>query len=120
MLLLTIEATFGDCCEPIQIGVPYLAIEPAIKKMLARGRHSEDIEKKEKDCRLRKSYGNVTITVCAEWSAFEITIGNLLSLRSGDVIELSKELLSQTLVRLETRFAILVKSVRKKIKWSSN
>jgi flagellar motor switch protein FliM len=101
ILVLTIEATFGDCCEPIQIGVPYQSIEPAIKKMLIRGKHNEEAAKKERDCRWRKSYDNVTVPVCAEWNAFEISFGNLLSLRSGDVIELSKDLLSQTLVRLE-------------------
>jgi flagellar motor switch protein FliM len=33
MLTLTLEASFGDCAEQIQIGVPYYTIEPIVKKM---------------------------------------------------------------------------------------
>ena len=33
VLALTLECSFGDCSEQIQLGVPYYTIEPVVKKM---------------------------------------------------------------------------------------
>src|SRR5882672_1236097 len=48
ILAMTLEASFGDCSEQIQIGVPYYTIEPVVKKMQTRRQKDAAVSPTEK------------------------------------------------------------------------
>lgn len=100
VLALTLEVSFGDCSEQIQLGVPYYTIEPLVKKMQARRQKDSAVTTVEKRASWQKAYDHISMPVRAEWEAFELTLREISSLRVGDVIEMPAELVQQTRVLL--------------------
>jgi flagellar motor switch protein FliM len=100
MLVLTLEAKFGDCTERIQLGVPYYTIEPMVKKIHARRNKEATIAPVEKKAAWQGSYNRITIPVRAEWQNLELSLREITSLRVGDVIEMPHAIFSDTRVLL--------------------
>lgn len=100
ILALTLEASFGDCSEQIQIGVPYYTIEPMVKQMQARRHKDNAVSTVEKRAAWQPSYDRITMPVRAEWSALELSLREVTSLRVGDVIELPHTICNETRVLL--------------------
>lgn len=102
MLALTLEADFGDCAEQIQIGIPYYTIEPLVKAMQARREKDSTIsqEVSNKKAEWQPIYEKVNIPARAEWDAFELSLREIVSLRVGDVVEMTPEVLDKTRVLL--------------------
>lgn len=100
VLALTLEVSFGDCSEQIQLGVPYYTIEPMVKKMQARRQKDSNVTTVEKRTSWHKAYDHIAMPVRAEWEAFELTLREVSSLQVGDVIEMPATLLQQTRVLL--------------------
>jgi len=102
ILALTLEANFGDCAEQIQIGVPYYTIEPLVKAMQARRAKDATVNNEvvDRKAEWQPIYEKVNIPVRAEWDAFELTLREIVSLKVGDVIEMSPEVLDKTRVLL--------------------
>jgi flagellar motor switch protein FliM len=100
MLSLTLEASFGDCAEQIQIGVPYYTIEPIVKKMQVRRQKDTAVAPEQKSPAWLGSYDRISMPVRAEWEAFEASLREVVALRVGDVIELPAAMLEQTRILL--------------------
>jgi len=100
VLALTMEATFGDCAAPLQIGVPYYLIEPLVKKIQARRQPEPVAAAPEKHATWQPAYDRITLPVRAEWSNLEMTLRELTCLRVGDVIEMPAALFHETRVLL--------------------
>jgi flagellar motor switch protein FliM len=98
LLTLTLECSFGDCFEQIQLGIPYYTIEPLMKKLQAR--ESDATSPAARRAEWHESYDHVSVPVRAEWKAFELTLAELLTLRPGDVIELPASVCAETHVLL--------------------
>jgi flagellar motor switch protein FliM len=94
MLVVEVEVALGRCEEIIQIAVPLSMIEPMMKRLeAARERESQRIEG---TAAWRSNYDDIAIPVHAEVLAPQITIGDLLKLKVGDVIELPASVLEST------------------------
>jgi flagellar motor switch protein FliM len=100
MLILTLDVSFGDCAEQIQIGVPYYTLEPIVKKMQARRQKDAAVTTTQKAAAWIGAYDRISMPVRAEWDAFEASLREVTSLRVGDVIELPGSLLEQTKILL--------------------
>jgi flagellar motor switch protein FliM len=100
VLALTMEASFGDCSEQIQIGVPYYMIEPLVKKMQARRQKDNAVATVEKRASWHTSYDRITMPVRAEWAALELSLREVTALRVGDVIEMPQTVCQETRVLL--------------------
>ena len=100
VLALVLEATFGDCSEQIQIGVPYYTIEPVVKKMQARRDKQGLPTAADKSASWQKSYDRITVPVRAEWQALELSLREVASLRLGDVIEMPHAIFNDTRILL--------------------
>ena len=71
VLLLTMEAAFGDCSEQITIGVPYYMIEPMVKSIQARrAKDTAPVTVHIPDA-MSPLCSHITMPVRAEWPAFE-------------------------------------------------
>jgi flagellar motor switch protein FliM len=99
VLALTLEVGFGDCSEPMQLGVPYYMIEPLVRLRQARRQQEAAVARPpEKTGSWQVAYERIALPVRAEWEAFDLTLREVASLRVGDVIELPAELLQETRV----------------------
>lgn len=100
LLVVTLEAKFGECTEQIQLGVPYYTIEPMVKKMTARRNKEGTVSRVEKKSVWHGSYDRISIPVRAEWQTLELTLREITNLRIGDVIEMPATIFSETRVLL--------------------
>lgn len=99
MLILSLEASFGDVSGPIRIAVPYYTMEPVLSRLL-QAVPSEGKTKTAKPLRWHETYNEIPVDVSAEWDAFELSLRDVSNLEVGDVIELNPDLLSQTNLRI--------------------
>ena len=53
--------------------------------------------------RWQEVYDDISVSLSAEWDAFELTVKDLLSLRVDDVVELPVSLIKETKLRIEDR-----------------
>lgn len=100
VLILTLEASFGDCSEQLQIGVPYYTIEPVVKKMQARRQKDTAVSSSEKKAEWHPAFERIKVPVRAEWAALELNLREVTCLRVGDVLELPASLFHETRVLL--------------------
>ncbi|MFZ5495082.1 MAG: flagellar motor switch protein FliM [Verrucomicrobiota bacterium] len=101
VLAMTLEASFGDCSEQIQIGVPYYTIEPLVRKMQARRQKDANVTATAaKKAAWQEAYATIAMPVRAEWDTFTVSLREITDLRVGDVIEMPAEQIRQTNVLL--------------------
>ncbi|OUU06971.1 MAG: hypothetical protein CBC00_09830 [Verrucomicrobia bacterium TMED40] len=101
MLILTMEASFGDVSGPLRIAVPYYTLEPVLSRLLLAAGNDE--KKSSRPPRWHDIYDDIPVSVSAEWDAFEVTLRDLSNLSVDDVIEMSSALLGDTKLRIEGR-----------------
>ena len=100
MLVLSMEASMGDCAEIIQIAVPYYTIEPLVKALQARRQKESSEPAAPKVMKWQPAYERIVVPVRAEWSALELSLREITSWRVGDVIELPTSICNETRVLL--------------------
>jgi len=100
IVALTLEVTFGECTEKIQIGVPYYTIEPVVKKIQSSRQKVSTTGPVVKRAEWQTYYDRVKIPVRAEWEALELSLREIVSLRVGDVIEMPPDLCNETRILL--------------------
>lgn len=101
VLVLTLEAAFGDCAEPVRLGVPYYLIEPVVKKLQARRqKEAAAAPAAAKRTGWHPAYDHVAMPVRAEWQVFDLSLREIAGLRVGDVIEMPASTFNDTRVLL--------------------
>jgi flagellar motor switch protein FliM len=100
MLVLTMEATIGDCSESMQIAMPYYTIEPVIRKMQENAKRFNSSNNDKLTPHWMPVYNDINVKVRAEWKAFHATVRDVLSIRPGDLIILPAGIMEETSVCL--------------------
>jgi len=100
ILILTMEASFGDVSGPIRIAVPYYTLEPVLTSLLGQ-KPSSEASKSAKSLKWHDVYDNIPVDVSAQWDAFELSVRDLLNLEIGDIVEINPEIVSRTKIRIE-------------------
>ena len=101
MLIMSMEASFGDVSGPMRIAVPYYTMEPVLSRLLAAATSEE--KKAPRPPRWHEVYDNIPVQVSAEWDAFELSLRDLTNLDVDDVIEMDPSLIEKTKLRIENR-----------------
>jgi flagellar motor switch protein FliM len=101
MLIMSMEASFGDVSGPMRIAVPYYTMEPVLSRLLSSAAKEET--KVSRPPRWHEVYDNIPVQVSAEWDAFELSLRDLTNLEIDDVIEMNPELIENTKLRIENR-----------------
>lgn len=97
VLVIGMEATMGDCVEPVQIVIPFSMIEPVLKKM--HGERNRHEPARPPQMQWRSPYDAILVPVTAEWDVREMTVREVIDLQPGHVLEMPRELLAQTRIR---------------------
>jgi len=97
-VIMSVEVTLGEICEQLQMGIPFSMIETMVKKMHVARQRGDDARPKQ--IQWRTPYAGISVPITAEWIIRQITLGEVVAMREGDVIQLPRELVAQTRVRL--------------------
>jgi flagellar motor switch protein FliM len=104
MLLLSMETRIGEFAEKLQIGFPYSALEPLIRKLSQGAAEAAMDAAVQPDVRTapkwNPSFDTVQLPVSAEWQGLEMTAREILALKVGDVLRLDPQSVQQVTVRL--------------------
>ena len=101
VLVATMETRMGGCEGKIRISLPYYTLEPLIKKMHVGRQHEATGLALEQKTEWRSSYNQIPVELIAEWDAAEMTVGKLMELKPGDILELPRGIINQTRLRME-------------------
>jgi len=102
MLVMSMEASFGDVSGPMRIAVPYYTMEPVLSRLLSTA-SAEEKKPVAKMPRWHEIYDDIPVDVSAEWDAFHLTLRDLSNLQVDDVIEMDPDLINNTHLRVEGR-----------------
>jgi flagellar motor switch protein FliM len=103
LLLLTLEATMGECTGLIQIGVPFVGMEPLVRQLAKSAEVTAapaPPPAAPAPTRWNKSFDDVKVNLTAEWHGLELTTREILALKLGDVLQLDPVLVQQMKVRV--------------------
>jgi len=97
-ITLNLEVILGECVGQMQLFIPFAMVEPIVKLMaVARLKASEA---KTRTIEWRRPFNNINVPVIAEWFVKDMAIADVLQLRPGDVLEMDRELIAHTQVKL--------------------
>jgi flagellar motor switch protein FliM len=101
MLVLSMEATLGDCTELIQMAFPYFTIEPLVRQLASlTAPEKEASPKVSGKPRWSTDYNDIPVNVNVEWDGLELSLRALAALKPGDVLLLEPDCLERTRVNL--------------------
>ena len=109
VVVVAMEARIGDNAGAVNICIPYLCIEPLLPRLSAhqwfssaqRGSSAQDVEA------LRRGLGDVPIALSVELGDAKITVGQLIDLEPGDVVELRQKATDEMRVLVDGRLKFL-------------
>ena len=92
------ELTFGEMTEKVQFGFPFSMMEPMLRQRLQAQPRAAAANLKK--MQWRTQYAGIGVPVAAEWRLHEMTLGEVMQFKEGQVLELSRDLISDTRIRL--------------------
>ena len=95
---MTVDVKVGEIEGRLQLGVPFLMLEPVIKTLHVKTQTSEEARPKARQW--RAPYAGISVPLHAEWGIKEMQLREVLDIREGDWFELSKEIISKTRIKL--------------------
>jgi len=101
MLVLTLEAGFGERREPIQIAFPYATVEPLVRLLCPAGMaEAEAAAAPAPAFRWNPEFDDVPVPVVAEWQGMKLSAGEITRLKRGDVLMLDPRSAASVQLRL--------------------
>jgi flagellar motor switch protein FliM len=101
MLVLTLDAGFGEPLEPIQIAFPYATVEPLVRLLSPAGMTEPDGGPvRSPKYKWNAELDNVPVPVVAEWQGLKLSAGDISRLKNGDILILDANCASQVQLRL--------------------
>jgi flagellar motor switch protein FliM len=92
------EVIVGECVGQLQMAIPFAMVEPIVKFMAVARLKGNDT--KSHAIEWRKPFNSISVPVIAEWMVKEMAVAEVIRLRPGDVLEMRRELIAQTHIRL--------------------
>ena len=96
IVVVAMEVMLGENIEQMQIGFPFLMVEPLVKKVQGPARITEEVPAKKRQW--RSPFNAIEVPVTAEWRVGEISVREVIALEPGSFLPMSSELLTQTRV----------------------
>lgn len=101
MLVLTLNAGFGEQLEPIHIAFPYATVEPLVRLLAPVGVSVTDTPAtRSAKPKWNNELNEVPVPVIAEWEGLKLSAGDITRLKPGDVLMLDPSCAAQVQLRL--------------------
>ena len=97
IIITDVDLTMGEMTEKLIFGIPFPMIE-----MMLRHRQSGQpraVESAPKKRQWRTPYAGIAVPVSAEWKLPDMTLGAVMRFKEGQVLELPRDLVSETRIR---------------------
>jgi flagellar motor switch protein FliM len=110
MLVVSMEAGFGGCRGQIQMGFPYAAVDPLIRRscksaaaVISPAPSAPPLPAPAS--KWNSCFDGVCVPVTAEWEGLEMTARQIFALKVGDVLPLDAQRTQQVNVRVADRLS---------------
>jgi flagellar motor switch protein FliM len=101
MLVVTLDAGFGEQLEPIELMFPYTTVEPLVRLLCPVGvPEADNAAARPTRFKWNREFDEVPVPVVAEWQGLKMSAGDVARLKSGDVLMLDPKCVGQVLLRL--------------------
>jgi flagellar motor switch protein FliM len=101
MLVLTLDAGFGEALEPIQLVFPYATVEPIMRLLCPAGLAEPDAAAaRSARPKWNKEFDDLPLPVVAEWQGLKLSAGEITRLKKGDVLMLDPQCAAHVQLRL--------------------
>jgi flagellar motor switch protein FliM len=97
-IIIQTEMAIGECKGMMQLGIPFSMIEPIVKLMDSSRPKPGDV--RSRSVEWRSQFSGIHVPLVAEWVVKEMAVREVIKLQPGDVLEMSRDLIGQTQVRL--------------------
>ena len=92
------EVVLGECIGQMQMGIPFAMVEPIVKLMAVARLKGGDA--KTRSIEWRKPFNSINVPIIADWVVKDMSIHEVIQLRPGDVLEMDRNLIARTNIRL--------------------
>lgn len=97
-IVTELDLTIGELTDKMYLGIPFPMIEGMLRKrQKAQPRATEPAAKK---MQWRAPYAGIAVPISAEWKLQDMTLGDVMRFKEGQVLTLSRDLVSETRIRL--------------------
>ncbi|HEY9508664.1 MAG TPA: FliM/FliN family flagellar motor switch protein [Verrucomicrobiae bacterium] len=101
MLVLTLNAGFGDQLEPIHLAFPYATVEPLVRLLTPTGISDGDTPAtRAAKPKWNPELNDIPVPVVVEWEGLKLSAGDITRLKSGDVLMLDASSAAQVQLRM--------------------
>jgi flagellar motor switch protein FliM len=102
MLTLTIDARLGDCSGQIKLAFPFTALEPCLRQLCVGSEPVSETPAPSPSAPVKwnRCLDDVALPLTAEWQGLELSAGDVLHLKVGDVLQVNPQLAQQVCLRL--------------------
>ena len=98
IIVTAMELTFGEMTEKVQLAIPFPLIELLLRQR--QQTQPKTTESSPKKMQWRAPYAGIAVPVSAEWKLDDLSLGEVMRFSEGQVLELPRDLVSETRVRL--------------------
>jgi flagellar motor switch protein FliM len=104
MLVVALDAALCDCREQIQIGFPFAALEPLLRRLAAKLEPaSAPAPEPSAPSAWDPRFDEVRIAVTGAWQGWEVAAREVVNLKVGDVLRMDPAAARQVEVRVGGR-----------------
>ena len=98
MIVTDLDLTIGELTEKLLLAIPF----PMIETMLRQRKSTQPraTEAAPKKIQWRTPYAGIAVPISAEWKLQDMTLGEVMRFKEGQVLELSRDLVSETRIRI--------------------
>lgn len=101
MLVLTINAGFGEQLDPVLLAFPYATVEPLVRLLSPAGLTDADaVTARAAKFKWNAEFDDVPVPLIAEWQGLKLSAGSITRLKAGDVLMLDPSCAAQVQLRL--------------------
>jgi flagellar motor switch protein FliM len=102
---IQMEVVLGECIGHLKMGIPFAMVEPVVKLMAVARMKGTDA--KSHVVEWRRPFNSINVPVIAEWVVKDMAVGDVIKLRPGDLLEMDRELIARTHVRLSNTLGFI-------------
>jgi flagellar motor switch protein FliM len=100
-LVIHFEMLLGELNSSFQLAIPFSMVESHLKKVDKSQRRDESETSKKMEW--YEPYDGISVPITAEWRVREILVRDVLKFKEGDVLEMPRNLIDKTYVRLSEK-----------------
>ena len=93
--VLSADLCIGEVSERMQLAVPFPLIDALTNRLTNLSRRPTS-EARSKPLKWRAPFAGISVELSARWSVKDVTLGEILNLSAGDLIELPQDLIDRT------------------------